>query len=198
MKTNEYTLQAEKRIMQLVKEKSIIKIKNSLKIADFYEKKSLARFKSARIIHNSANDIYSDYSEVVSACYYSMYYVVHSYIAKIHSSRIDDDIRGVHAITLSMVYYYLVKTKKIAMHLFREYNNAFENASNLLKIDDFQKQAVSLADSFRATRNSREDFTYSTTKVAEKRHASIALKSAEEFISIIRSMVHIHPQKRTS
>ncbi|MCX6750571.1 MAG: hypothetical protein NTZ83_03875 [Candidatus Pacearchaeota archaeon] len=81
---------AEKRVLELIKSEELKSIleQERYKISEFYEEKSKNRLESAKIIYNnskSKNKIgiskdYSDYPEVISAAYYSMYYIVHSFV----------------------------------------------------------------------------------------------------------------------
>jgi len=189
--------QAENRVTELVANNSIKKIKNYEHIATFYELKSLSRFRTGKLIFDNCTESYSDYSEVVAASYYAMYYIVHSFLAKAYKIKLREDTRGTHAITYNLVIYYLVKTNKIAKHLLNEYISTMDSASAVLGLDDFKDKAYSLARKYKTAKNSRESFTYSTTTVAEKRHALKALKASKEFIAVIRE-ISIHPQKRTS
>ena len=195
---------AEGRISELISSGDIKKLDKGLTISvsKFYETKSLSRLETARLIYSASKNAsqssmnrissdYSDYSESVAAAYYSMYYIVHAYLAKIYSIKLSDEIRGVHALTQHLILVYLVKTGKLAKHLYEEYLNTFETTAEVQNLDitDFQKEAYHYAEKYDEARDAREIFTYKVALSAEARHAESAIKTAEEFISVIRQLM---------
>lgn len=195
---------AEKRILELTKSGDLKKLseKSGHQIAKFYETKSINRLETARLIYNVSKDPnkkkenkisqdYVDYSEVVNSTYYAMYYIVHAYLANKYRTKLKENIRGVHAITQHIILYYMVKTKKLAKHLYEEYVNTFETIAQIqkLSIDDFQKKAYKYAEKYDKSRSAREIFTYEVTLNAEAYHAEQAINIAEEFISTIRQLM---------
>lgn len=187
--------QAEKRILELTKSGDLKKLPDALcnKIFDFYEKRSLNRLETAKIIFDKSNkeENYSDYGEVVTSAYYSMYYIVHAYLAKNYKTKLRENLRGVHSITHKLILYYLVKTKKLAKHLYEEYINTLETTVELQKIsiEDFQKEAYEYAERYDKSRSAREVFTYNLSSTAESHHAEKAISIAEEFINTIRQLM---------
>lgn len=186
---------AEKRIKELTESGDLKKLSDKEKhsIRVFYEQKSRNRLETARIIYNKSKDSssYSDYAETVSAAYYSMYYIVHAFLAFQYKTKLRQGLRGVHSITGSIVLYYLVKTKRLAKHLYEEYLNAFETAAEIqnLSIDDFQEKAYEYSDKYEKSRAARETFTYNVSARVEEFHAKRALDTAEEFINTVRQMM---------
>ncbi|MBN1502184.1 hypothetical protein JW930_01450 [Candidatus Woesearchaeota archaeon] len=187
---------AEKRILELTKAEDLKKIseKEKYQISTFYENKSKNRLETARIIYNLSKDQnkpYKDYAEVVSAAYYSMYYIVHAFLALKYKRKLRTGIRGVHAITQQIILYYLVKTKRIAKHLYEDYLTTFETTAEIqnLSIEDFQEKAYEYARKYEKSRSAREIFTYNTTVSIEEYHAEQAINRAEEFISTIREVM---------
>lgn len=130
---------AEKAILELTQAGDLKKLPEQLahQIATFYETRCLDRLQSAKFIYEASKtpkkynlpEKYSDYSEAVAAAYYAMYYIVHSYLAAVYKTKLREDLRGVHAITHNLVIYYLVKTKKLAKHLYEEYLKTLETTS---------------------------------------------------------------------
>ena len=124
---------AERRILELIKAGDLKNLPDAEKyqISRFYEEKSRNRLETAKIIYNASKDSdknggkYKDYAEVVSAAYYSMYYIVHAFLALKYKTKLREGLRGVHAITEYVILYYLVKTKKLAEHLYDEYLKTF-------------------------------------------------------------------------
>ena len=94
-----------------------------------------------------------------------MYYVVHSFLALQYKTKLREGIRGVHAITEYIVLYYLVKTKKLAKHLYEEYVKAYETTAQTqkLSVEDFQEKAFEYAQQYDKSRTAREVFTYTVT-----------------------------------
>ncbi len=120
-----------------------------------------------------------------------MYYIVHSYLALKYDRKLREGVRGVHAITLHLVVYYLVKTGKLAKHLYEEYCNALEEAAEVQAFDlgEYQKTAFAYAKEYQQQREKRERFTYFVSQNAEKHHAENSIKVAEEFINTIRQLM---------
>lgn len=186
---------AEKRIQELLQKEILHKIdeKGRKIIFSFYESKSLNRLESAKIIFRASSDRtdFTDYSEVVAAAYYSMYYIVHSYLAKIYGLKIRENTMGAHSITEQAVLYYLVKTNKLAKHLYEQYVQALETAAETHKLstEHFQGKAYEYASKYDKCRDARERFTYNTVRSAEAYHAETAISFAEEFIGIVRQLM---------
>ena len=186
---------AEKCIIELNKSgdlKNLSEIEK-YKISGFYEEKSKNRLETAKIIYNASknNEGYKDYSEVVSAAYYSMYYIVHAFLALNYKTKLREGLRGVHAITEYIILYYLVKTKKLAKHLFEEYFKTFETAAQIQKIniEDFQEEAYGYVKKYNKSRSAREIFTYNIAANIEEYHAKQAINAAEEFINRIKQLM---------
>ena len=91
---------AEKRIMDITKSNDLKKLSETEKyqISKFYEEKSKNRLETAKIIYNaskkfnkkSISEEYKDYAEVVAAAYYSMYYIVHAFLALNYKTKLRD------------------------------------------------------------------------------------------------------------
>lgn len=194
---------AEKRISELNKSNSLKKLSETekYKISRFYEEKSRNRLETAKLVYDSSrrpdkNSIglredYKDYAEAVSAAYYSMYYIVHAFLALVYKTKIREGTRGVHIITEYIILYYLVKTEKLARHLYEEYLKALETASQIQKMDikDFQGKAYGYARQYDKSRTARETFTYNTTFKVEEHNARQAIDAAEEFINTIKQLM---------
>ncbi len=193
---------AEKRIKDLYSSEALKKLQEdeANSIAKFYLEKSRNRLETARIILEisesrerlaSATKNYNDYSECVSAAYYSMYYVVHAYLAKVYKTRLKEDVRGVHAITSQIILYYLVKTEKLAKHLYEEYQKTLDTVAKIqnLTIEDFQLEAYKMAEKYEQSKDARETFTYAVNKEAEEHHAQQTIEIAEEFINTIQQLM---------
>ena len=120
-----------------------------------------------------------------------MYYIVHAYLAKVYKTRLREDVRGVHAITTQLILYYLVKTERLARHLYDEYQKTLGTVAKIqnFTLDDFQSEAYKLAEKYDQSRDARETFTYKVTKNAEERYAQQTIEIAEEFINTIRRLM---------
>jgi len=186
---------AEKRIQELTKENNLKKLseKEKHQISNFYKDKSKNRLQTAKIIYKTSKEdtTYKDYAEVVAAAYYSMYYIVHAFLALKYKTQLREDLRGVHAITKNIILYYLVKTKKLAKHLYEEYIKTFETTAQIQKlgVDDFQEKAYEYAKKYDKSRAAREVFTYNVTIKVEEYHAKQAIDTAEEFINTIKQVM---------
>lgn len=186
---------AEKNIKELLDSGDLKELSETMchQISKFYEDKSKSRLESAKLIYDASNKSldYKDYGEVVSAAYYSMYYIVHSFIAKSYKIKLREGLRGVHSITKNLILYYLVKTNKLAKHLYEEYLTTLESTALIqkLNIEDFQEEAHSYAEKYEKARTSREIFTYSSNTSVEERHAKKSLEIAGEFINTVRQVM---------
>ncbi len=187
--------EAHKRIKELLENDDLKKLDEleTYTISSFYEQKSLHRFQTAMLIFQASKNQtnYSDYSEVVAACYYGMYYIVHAYVAKKYGRRLREGVRGVHAITTHFVLYYLVHTKKLQQHFFEEYCKSLETAAELGAVseDEFRAVAFGYAETYKKEQGKREKFTYFVSRNAEEYHAKESLDVAQEFINIIRQLM---------
>lgn len=195
---------AEKRILELNKSeelKSLSEI-DKYKIAIFFKEKSKNRLETARLVYNVSKNIenkkinntlmdYNDYSEVVAASYYAMYYSFHAFLAQERGIKLKEGLRGVHEKTMHLIFYYLVKTKKLANHLYEEYIKTLGMIVEVQKInvEDFQEKAYKYAKDYETTRSHRETFTYNVTTSVEENTAKQAIKTAEEFINIINQLM---------
>ncbi len=188
---------AEKRIQELTKSNDLKRLSETEKyqISKFYEEKSKNRLETAKIIYNASKKSitgnYKDYAEVVAAAYYAMYYIIHAFLALEYKTKLREDLRGVHVITEYIILYYLVKTKKLAKHLYEEYLKTFETTTQIQKIsvEDFQEKAYEYVRHYDKTRTARETFTYNTTFNVEEYHARQAISTAEEFINTVRQVM---------
>ncbi len=189
---------AEKAVRELTQSGDLKRLADptALQIARFFETKCLNRLQTAKLVYEASQDPkkhnlsnYSDYSEAVAAAYYAMYYVVHAYLASQYRVKLREDVRGVHAITHHLIVYYLVKTNKLAKHLYDEYVKTLQTTSAILTIEAFQEKAYTYAEKYSKTREARETFTYKTTATIEAYHAQHAITTAEEFINTIRQLM---------
>lgn len=191
---------AERSIRSLTEAGDLKKLpaQEAIQIASFYEARSLNRLQTAKLVYEASakegkriTDLYSDYSEAVSAAYYAMFYIVHAYLATLYKTKLREGVRGVHAITHHIVLYYLVKTKQLAQHLYEEYLATLETTSSIqnITLEDFQPRAQQIAKEYDKTRHAREIFTYNTSPSIEAHHAERAIKTAEEFINTVRQVM---------
>ena len=195
---------ATKKIIELNQSGDLKKLSDteSYNIGKFYEEKSRNRLETAKLIYivsnnpekkntNQVFNSYKDYAESVAAAYYSMYYIVHAFLAAKYKTKLREGLRGVHILTEYIILYYLVSTKKLAKHLYDEYMEAFDATVRIQKIslEDFQEQAYKYAEKYGKSRDDREIFTYNVTSNVEAYHAERAIHSAEEFINTIRQLI---------
>ena len=186
---------AEKRIKELTDSGDLRKLSDQEKdkISQFFKDKSKNRLETARLVYGASknNPNYCDFSEVVAAAYYSMYYIVHSFLALNYSTKLRENVRGVHIITEYILLQYLVNTNKLAKHLYDKYMATLETTAHIveLQLQDFQGDAFEFVKMYDKSRSAREIFTYSVTPSVEEYHARVALENAEEFINTIRQMM---------
>jgi hypothetical protein len=120
-----------------------------------------------------------------------MYYIVHAFIALSYRRKLREGLRGVHTITEHLILYYLIKTGKLARHLYEQYRQALKTAAEIqnISIKRFEEKAYDYAKKYDETRAKREVFTYNITPSIEESNAKQAIDSAEEFINTIRELM---------
>lgn len=187
--------ESEKRIQELFDANELKKMSQIEKneVSDFYLQKSLNRLKTANFIFNESlkGNGYTDFSEVVSAAYYAMYYIVHAFVALKYNMKLREGLRGVHAITLHLLLYYLIRTNRLAKHLYTEYNKTLNAAAEIQAFDpnDYQEEAFKYASKYQQQREDREAFTYFISKNAAEHQARHSLQVAGEFITTLRKLM---------
>jgi len=193
--------EAEKGILGLIESEDLrlLPENETYRISEFFEIKSRNRLASAKLLYEASKKSskfglgkdYRDYSEVVAAAYYSMYYIVHAFIALAYKRKLREGVRGVHAITEHLILYYLIKTGKLAKHFYEKYLEALKTTVEVQNISmkKFEEKAYDYAKKYDETREKREVFTYNITPNIEEYHAKQAIESAEEFIDTIRQLM---------
>ena len=186
--------EADKRIKELLEHGDIKKISEEERhrLVIFFRQRSLHRLQTARIIYEaSGKDNYEDYGEAVGAGYYSMYYIVHGYVAANYHIKLKEGTPGVHAITLHFILYYLVKTNKLARNLYEEYCKALEMTAetHAFNLEEYREAAFEYAAQYDDQKSQREKFTYFTTTTAVKEEAKRAIEVAEQFINKMLELI---------
>src|SRR3989344_7697930 len=132
----------------------------------FFLNKSIESFNLAkRILHISedATDPLSSFMWVISITYYSMFFAATALLANF-SHKIKEE-RGIHKLTYhALIYYFLVDDNKLQKHFIEQYQDAYEEAEELLKISE--EKAVSLVASFDFEREKRRKYTYEMGEIA--------------------------------
>ena len=119
-----------------------------------------------------------------------MYYIVHAYLAFAYKTKLREGVRGVHAITHHITIHYLVKTKKLAQHLYEQYLSTLQTTAACQNTAEaFDEKAYAFAQKYDDTRELRETFTYNTTPSVEAYHAERAIAGAEEFVNTVRQLM---------
>ncbi len=200
MKTKDYIAQriaeAEKRIQELLKANDIKKITETeaYRVSEFYLQKSINRIQTAKIILkeslNKENN-YTDFGEAVSTSYYSMYYIIHCFIALKYRVKLREGVRGIHAITIHLLLYYLIKTNLLARHFYEEYRKNLDAAAQIQAFnpEEYQEESYKYAQDYEQQRTDREIFTYSISRTAAENHAQHSIQIAEEFITTLRQLL---------
>lgn len=138
-------------------------------------------------------DIFEDEKEslksymwVVSVSYYSMFFAATALLA--HFNHKINEERGVHKLTYhALIYYFLVDDNKLQQHFIKEYQDAYTEADELLRISE--EKAVSMIQDFDLEREKRRKFTYEMGEVAELNKARTSVKRAVEFLDEVRKIV---------
>ncbi len=188
-------VESEKKIQELLTTNDLKKVNDTQKneIFEFYMQKSLNRLKTAKLIFEESlkGDAYTDFSEVVSAAYYAMYYIIHAFLALKYTVKLREGLRGVHALTLHLLVYYLIRTNRLAKYFYTEYCRTLNAAAEIQAFDpnDYQEEAFRYAIKYQQQRENRERFTYFISRNAAEHQAQHSIQVAEEFITTLRKLM---------
>ena len=128
-------------------------------------------------------DDFETYLWVITASYYSMFYIVNAFFSK-NSIKIGEKI--VHKVTSDVFYLYFVKNNKIAKELFEIYEEIKGEAMDLIS---YSEQAEKLFQDLEYEREKRHKFQYNTTKNIKRGYAQTSLKRAKEFVNEIELLL---------
>lgn len=195
MKTQEKVKQIERNIKTYLHE-GLFKKGDYQYLTDFYvntAKKSLST--ADALMQLSENNelkqrfnLLEDFETYLWVCitsYYSMFYAVNALFSK-NRIKIGDKI--VHKVTSDVFYHYFIQNNKIAKELFKAYEEAKEQAMDLINTK-YQEQAEGLARNLDFERTKRSKFQYNTTKLVKKSYAQTSLKRAMEFVNKIEVLI---------
>ena len=157
----------------------------------FFLDKSVESFNLAkRILEISEDeeDNLKSYMWVVAISYYSMFFAGSSLLA-FFNHRIDEE-RGIHKLTYhALIYYFLVDDNKLQKHFIEEYQDAYTEAEELLKISE--SKAFSMIQDFDFEMAKRKRFTYEMGEIAELNKARTSIKRANDFLTEARKIIKL-------
>ena len=155
----------------------------------FFLNKSIESFNLAKRIleiSEDQNDSLSSFMWVISIAYYSMFFAATALLA--HFGHKIREERGIHKLTYhALIYYFLVDDNKLQKHFIEQYQDAYEEAEELLRISE--EKAVSLIASFDFEREKRRKYTYEMGEIAEQHKAKTSLARAESFLLEVRKIM---------
>ena len=187
MISDEQKEKSKNMIKQLIQDGKIVKPKANVK--NFFLNKSMTSLEiSKRLldISDDEDDSLEGYMWVINSAYYSMFFAATSLLAH-YNHKIDQE-QGIHKLTFhALVYYFLVDDNKLEKYFIEEYEDAYEDAEQLLQTS--QDKANELVKNLDFEREKRTKFTYEIGKVAEKNKAQTSVKRADEFLLEIRKII---------
>lgn len=155
----------------------------------FFLGKSIESFNLAKRIlelSEDKDDPLASFMWVVSIAYYSMFFAATALLA--HFGHKIREERSIHKLTYhALVYYFLVDDNKLQKHFVEQYQDAYEEAEELLRISE--EKAVSLVTSFDFEREKRRKYTYEMGEIAEQNKAKTSLSRAESFLLEVRKIL---------
>lgn len=155
----------------------------------FFLGKSIESFNLAKRIlqiSEDTNDPLSSFMWVISIAYYSMFFAATALLA--HFGHKIKEERGVHKLTYhALVHYFLIDDNKLQKHFIEQYQHAYEEAEELLRISE--EKAVLFVASFDFEREKRRRYTYEMGEIAEQQKAKTSLARAESFLLEVRKIL---------
>ena len=138
----------------------------------------------------------------VSVCsYYSMFYAANGALSNI-SIKVGDKIA--HKITSDCLIFYFIKTRKLAKHLYQEYEESMTEAFEVMGVDDeeikkkIQQKALDLIQIFDFEKRKRGDFQYKTTIPIKENLAKTSLERAKTFLNELQKLIERTKDKQKS
>ncbi len=128
-------------------------------------------------------DDFETYLWVITTSYYSMFYILNALFAK-NGIKIGDKIA--HKVSSDVFYYYFIKNNKIAKELFEIYEEAKEQAIDLIR---YSEQAEKLFQDLEYEREKRHKFQYDMTESIKRSYAQTSLKRAKDFSNEIELLL---------
>ncbi len=115
-----------------------------------------------------------------------MFYAGTALLAKYnHRLKID---QGVHPLTYhALVYYFLDNDKKLSKHILEQYQQAENEAAELLQAAE--QEAREQIETIKFELSKRREFTYEMGKIAERNKAETSIKRAESFLMLIKELI---------
>lgn len=155
----------------------------------FFLDKSIESFNLAKRIleiSEDKDDPLSSFMWIVSISYYSMFFAATALLA--HFGHKIKEERSIHKLTYhALVYYFLADDNKLQKHFVEQYQDAYEEAEELLRMSE--EKAVSLVNSFDLEREKRRRYTYEMGEVAEHNKAKTSFARAESFLLEVRKIL---------
>ena len=182
-------------IQKLIQEGLILP--SDQKYVDFFLKKAEQSLQTAQSIFKMSQEpdlkeslqlplSYEGYMWTINAAYYTMFYAGTALLAKYnHCLKID---KGVHPLTYhALVYYFLDNDKKLSKHILEQYQQAENEAAELLQAAE--QEAREQIETIKFELSKRREFTYEMGKIAERNKAETSIKRAESFLMLIKELI---------
>lgn len=182
------------RVVQYLKAGSIRK-EESGRYVEFFLNNAKNSIDTAKLLYaTSINDQlqktlgflkFNGFLWVINSSYYSMFYMTRALLEK-EGIKIKTDF-SVHAVTFDCLVYYFYLTGKLEKQFIEEFQEASEEAQNLLG----KTKAKELMEDYLYEHDKRGRFTYEMGAIALENKAKTSLERAKKFNETIRKMVEL-------
>jgi uncharacterized protein (UPF0332 family) len=169
--------ESSKVIKQLISEGKIVKPKPQTETF-FIEKSRNSLAISQRLLDLFEEEGLDTHVWVINAAYYSMFFAATALLAK-YNYKINTKI-GIHKLTYhALVHYFVKEESKFKKELMEEYEDAVEEAEELLQLS--KQKIEGLVTDFNFEQAKRKVFTYQLDATAERNKALTSFNRAKSF-----------------
>jgi len=179
-------------VERLVRERAIVK-EGTGNFVEFFLDNARNSVDSASLLYNASTDKelkesagfpgFNGYLWVINASYYSMFYTARALLES-EGLKIKTE-QSVHKVVFDALVYYFYMNGKIEKSMIEEFQEAGEEASEVLG----KEKAKELVESYLYEKGKRGRFTYEMGEIAMKNKARTSLDRAKKFNEEIRKMI---------
>ena len=187
-----------KRIASFVKE-GIIKRVKEIKFVEFFLNNSKNSLDSAKLLFeiSTKNNLkkrlgfldFNGFLWVINSSYYSMFYMARALLES-QGIKIKTEL-SVHSTVFDALVYYFYLNGKLQMKLIEDFDEAKEEAAEILGKEEAKEKAKELIEDYFYEKKKRGLFTYEMGAIAMENKARTSLERAKRFNEEIRKIIEI-------
>jgi len=187
-----------KRIASFVKE-GIIKRVKEIKFVEFFLNNSKNSLDSAKLLFeiSTKNNLkkrlgfldFNGFLWVINSSYYSMFYMARALLES-QGIKIKTEL-SVHSTVFDALVYYFYLNGKLQMKLIEDFDEAKEEAAEILGKEEAKEKAKELIEDYFYEKKKRGLFTYEMGAIAMENKARTTLERAKRFNEEIRKIIEI-------